>query len=202
MNTHGLCRTLAVGLLNHAGRVLPQQRAEWARAMSHELDHIGDALGALRWALGCTMASYLVRIDHMMRIGFDVSRWLLNLEVLVCLGPLTLLWLAAMYVVLIDGATATSIVVPTIIGTLGPFSLLLALRVSILGRPVPSAWFVILAVSFVALAAIQLIKPAAAWFAFQWRVWMLSSILPAIACAHLAAIACAGSSSAQQHAAA
>lgn len=202
MNANGFCRTVAIGLLNHAARVLPAERAEWARAMAHELDHIGDAFEALRWSLGCVMASYLMRIDHMMRVKFDVPHWLLSLEVLVCLGPLTLLWLAAMYVVLIDGASGARIVVPTIIGTLGPLSLLLALRVSILRRRVPSALFVVLAVSFAALSVIQLIEPDVAWFAFQWRVWMLNSILPAMACAHLALIANAGPVSAHHHAAA
>lgn len=189
MNAHRIARRIAVGLVNHAVRVLPAERVEWARAMVSEVDHIANDFEALRWALGCALASYLVGVDRMMRSKFDVARWLLGSEILVCLGPLTLLWMAAIYVVLLGEARGASILVPTIVGTLGPIGLFLGLRAVVLRRSVSRASFAILAVSFAVVAALQLVKPDATWFAFEWRVLMLNSILPGIACAHLALIA-------------
>ena len=120
---------------------------------------------------------------------FSIARWLLGFEALVCLGPLTLMWMAAMYVVLGTPLSSANIVVPTIVGTLGPIGLLLALHGSVARRSVSSATFALLGLGFAALAIFQVLNPAAAWFAFDWRVWMLNSVLPCVACAHFAALA-------------
>jgi hypothetical protein len=61
------CRRMAVTLVRHAARVMPDVRAKdqpWANAMRRELDYIADNPAALRWALGCVLASYKARLAH------------------------------------------------------------------------------------------------------------------------------------------
>jgi pimeloyl-ACP methyl ester carboxylesterase len=60
----GRLRRLAVRLAQHAACVLPGARSSWADAMRRELDYIGDDPAALRWALGCILASYRARLVH------------------------------------------------------------------------------------------------------------------------------------------
>jgi pimeloyl-ACP methyl ester carboxylesterase len=55
------CRELAVKLARHASRALPDAQSPWADAMRRELDHIASDPAAMRWALGCILASYRVR---------------------------------------------------------------------------------------------------------------------------------------------
>lgn len=55
-------RRLAVKLMQHAARILPGARSPWADAMRRELDYIGDDPAAVRWALGCILASYRARL--------------------------------------------------------------------------------------------------------------------------------------------
>jgi hypothetical protein len=65
-------RRWAVMLAQHAGRVLLGARSNqtavnptavsWGEAMRRELDYIEDDRTALRWALGCVVASYKARL--------------------------------------------------------------------------------------------------------------------------------------------
>jgi pimeloyl-ACP methyl ester carboxylesterase len=57
-------RRWAVRLARHAAGGMPGARAPWADAMRRELDYIGDDAAALRWALGCVMASYRTRLTR------------------------------------------------------------------------------------------------------------------------------------------
>jgi pimeloyl-ACP methyl ester carboxylesterase len=57
-------RRWAVKLAQHAAWVLPGARSQWADAMRRELDYIADDPAALRWALGCVLASYRARLTH------------------------------------------------------------------------------------------------------------------------------------------
>ena len=57
-------RRLAGQLARHAACVLPGARSPWADAMRRELDYIADDPAALRWALGCILASYRARLTH------------------------------------------------------------------------------------------------------------------------------------------
>jgi hypothetical protein len=54
----GWWRRRAVELAQHASWVLPGAQSPWAEAMRRELDYIEDDRAALRWALGCVLASY------------------------------------------------------------------------------------------------------------------------------------------------
>jgi hypothetical protein len=62
-------RRLAVRLARHASQILPGARSPWAEAMRRELDYIEDDPAAVRWALGCVLASYRARLTH--RPGFS-----------------------------------------------------------------------------------------------------------------------------------
>ncbi len=64
MTDSGL-RRLAIALVRHAGRALPKARFQWATAMEHEVGNIADDAAALRWALGCVLASYKERVTAM-----------------------------------------------------------------------------------------------------------------------------------------
>lgn len=66
-------RRLAVTLARHAAWVLPSAPSSWADAMRHELDYIADDKAALRWAFGCTLASYKARVTH--RLRFSPRAW-------------------------------------------------------------------------------------------------------------------------------
>lgn len=52
-------RRLATAFMQHAADVIPESRADWAHAMRNELEHIEGDFAALRWAMGCVMASYV-----------------------------------------------------------------------------------------------------------------------------------------------
>jgi hypothetical protein len=58
----GCWRRWAVKLGQHASWVLPGAQSPWAEAMRRELDYIEDDRAALRWAVGCVLASYKARL--------------------------------------------------------------------------------------------------------------------------------------------
>jgi hypothetical protein len=60
----GRWRGLAVKLAQHAACVMPGAQSPWADAMRRELDYIADNATALRWALGCVLASYRARLTY------------------------------------------------------------------------------------------------------------------------------------------
>jgi hypothetical protein len=66
----GQWRRIARKVARHASWVLPGARSGWAEAMRRELDYIEDDRAALRWAIGCVMASYAQRLAALPR-----SRW-------------------------------------------------------------------------------------------------------------------------------
>jgi hypothetical protein len=66
-------RRLAARLAEHAARVLPGAQTPWAQAMRRELDYIEDDATALRWALGCILASYRTRLADRLRLRVQTS---------------------------------------------------------------------------------------------------------------------------------
>jgi hypothetical protein len=66
-------RRLALTLARHAAWVLPSAPSSWAQAMRHELDYIADDKAALRWALGCMLASYKARFVHRPRFSLRAA---------------------------------------------------------------------------------------------------------------------------------
>jgi len=69
----GRWRRLARKVAGHASWVLPGARSGWADAMRRELDYIEDDRAALRWAIGCAMASYMARLAALPRLHWRVS---------------------------------------------------------------------------------------------------------------------------------
>jgi len=65
-------RWWATRLAQHAASVMPGARSPWADAMRRELDYIEQDSAALRWALGCVLASYRLRLAHR---PFWSARW-------------------------------------------------------------------------------------------------------------------------------
>jgi hypothetical protein len=66
-------RRLAVRLAQHAAWVLPSARTPWSDAMRRELDYITDDPVAVRWALGCMLASYRARLTDQSWLGVRVA---------------------------------------------------------------------------------------------------------------------------------
>src|SRR5712691_9242136 len=69
----GRWRRMARKVSGHASWVLPGARSLWADAMRRELDYIEDDRAALRWAIGCVMASYAARLAALPRLRWRVS---------------------------------------------------------------------------------------------------------------------------------
>jgi hypothetical protein len=57
-----LMRRWAIRLTAHAGKVMPDARAEWATAIANELDSIANDHAAFRWAMGAVTTSYKERV--------------------------------------------------------------------------------------------------------------------------------------------
>src|SRR6266852_4693815 len=68
----GRWRRMALKVAQHASWVLPGVRSPWADAMRRELDYIEDDRAALRWAVGCVMASYTARLAALPRLRWRV----------------------------------------------------------------------------------------------------------------------------------
>jgi hypothetical protein len=80
---------MARALLAHAARLAVPDNADWIAAMERELEHVPTSASALSWALGSVMVSYKGRIRAVLRNSADWPRWLLLLEMSLCLGPMT-----------------------------------------------------------------------------------------------------------------
>jgi hypothetical protein len=180
-------RKVAVLLVKHAAWVSPPDRKEWSQAMINELDHVPHDLAALRWALGCTFVSYLERIHTMTRSLTNLPRWLVSLEMAVCLVPLTWLFVAVLsmmargrmpldYGVLVGSATL-----------LGPVGLAVAMRIAfVTGGSVSRATTMALALlaAWTVLACSGQVLPLGA-FLSTWRDYVLIALLPVSAVVHL-----------------
>jgi hypothetical protein len=82
-------RRIALKVIGHASWVLPGARSGWADAMQRELDYIEDDRAALRWAIGCVMASYSSRLAARPR-----SRWRASSGLVVAASMLLLIAMA------------------------------------------------------------------------------------------------------------
>jgi hypothetical protein len=181
-------RKLAVLLVKHAAWVSPPNRQEWSHAMINELDHVPGGASALWWALGCTLASYLERMRIMTRSLTNLPRWLLSLEMAVCLVPLTWLF-GAVLVMTARGVMPLEYgILSGSAALLGPVGLAVALRVVFftggsVGRTMTTI-LALLAVWTVVAYSGQVLHngtPFAGW----WREFVLIALLPGWAVVHL-----------------
>ncbi|HUK01515.1 MAG TPA: hypothetical protein VLW26_04475 [Steroidobacteraceae bacterium] len=185
-------RRMARLIARHAARSMPPQRVDWALAIQHEFEHLPHDAPALRWAFGCLLASYTLRMLPMHRKLSASSRWVLTLEMLVCLVPLTWLF-GAVVIAVVRG------MVPSAAGVLfasaalaGPVGLLAAVRTitlnqGTLGRITMVVLGVLAAWTFAAMTwqCLRNHTPIADW----WRDFVLIALLPCLAIAHLSWIA-------------
>jgi hypothetical protein len=68
-------RWLSKKLLSAAMQVSPSEHAEWARAMSREVDEIPGDREALMWAFGCLQTSCHARLKSIRPTNFGPVRW-------------------------------------------------------------------------------------------------------------------------------
>lgn len=80
---------IARALVAHAARIAASDQADWIAAMGNELEHLPRSESALSWAPGSVFVSYTGRMRVMIRSSAEWPRWLLLLEILLCLGPAT-----------------------------------------------------------------------------------------------------------------
>jgi hypothetical protein len=189
---------LAHALLAHAAKVGAPDHAEWIQAIAHEWEHLPKGQAALSWALGCVFVSYTGRVRAMLRSPVHWPRWLILLEMLICLGP------ASAYFVLISISTVQGylLFLPTqgltqlqeglIFGSaalIGPVGLFAAYKTLFSHTPPHGSLMTIVLASLVAWAMTvcaglfgYLHLEVAAWFAMYVLPFVL---LPAAAVAHL-----------------
>lgn len=190
---------LAHALLGHAARVAAPDDADWIQAISFELAHLPKDTATLSWALGCVFVSYTGRVSAMFRSPDHWPRWLMLLEMLVCLGP------ATAYFVLISVSTIQgyTLFLPTqgltqlqeglIFGSaalIGPVGLIAAHKILFSQASVPRGLLVMVLGSLVAWALAVCVAlfgylhvELAAWFGMYCLPFVL---LPAAAAVHLA----------------
>jgi hypothetical protein len=175
-----------------ASYLLPAAHRAWAQDMRAELDHVESDAAALSWSIGCLMASLYQRVNAMLKLNAEVSRSVLMLEWLMCFGPLTLLWVAAVRYIAIYKDASTDILIATATGTLGPLALVAAFAATLTKTHARYARLAtILATAFGAMMLLRLVDMGGqgrlnlAWFKFDWSLIVLISLLPMLGCLHL-----------------
>jgi hypothetical protein len=156
--------------------------------MINELDHVPHGASALWWALGCTFASYLERIRIMTRSLTSLPRWLLCLEMAVCLVPLTWLFIAVLVMTARGVMPLEYGILSSCAALLGPLGLAVALRIVFLtggsvGRTTTTILALLAAWTVFAYSGQVLHNgtPFSAW----WREFVLIALLPSWAVVHL-----------------
>jgi len=192
-----LVRRLAERLAAHTESIMPRDRAQWAQAMRRELDHVPGTAAALRWALGCVLASYIERMTTMSTDRVGISRWVLSLWMLCCF------WWDAMVFVSLVGSAFVGVdargPVPfngelwlrTMGWVLGPIGLALAFKAIVLGRPALSQTTLAIlgAAALATLAEAGVVLATSAHPLENWHEYVLLAVLPLLGAAHLVHIA-------------
>lgn len=179
---------VAAALLEHAALISPPGRHEWVHAMQNELEHLPQGSTAVSWALGCVLVSYRERILVVMGSLNNVSRWLLSIEMAVCLVPLTWLFIAV-FVMTAHGIMPLQFGILAGSGALlGPIGLLVGLRIifasrSRLGKTTTTVMALLAAWTVVAYSG-QIVQNGTP-FTEVWREFVLIAVLPTLAVTHL-----------------
>jgi hypothetical protein len=188
-----LTRRAAERLAAHASRALPRDKADWARAMTHELAYVCDDVEALKWALGCVAASYSERIKAMQTGTLNgMSRWVLALEMLACFVPLSALFAAVVDVMAAGIMPAPDALLYLSAAASGPIGLAVALNVIARNRAVPKMLLaaMLVAAAWTLAAFVMQGRPGMdSPMTSQWREFVLIALLPAVGAAHLAFVA-------------
>lgn len=185
---------LATVLLKHAAWICPAARKEWLRAMHNELEHLPRGTAALSWALGCALVSYQERVVVMIGSLSNVARWLLSIEMAVCLVPLTWLFVAV-FSMTAHGTMPLQFALLAGSGALlGPIGLLIGLRTIFVAKrslsKTTTLVMALLAAWTVVAYCLQVMQDGAS-FSDGWRDFVLIAVLPAWAVVHLLQISAA-----------
>jgi hypothetical protein len=182
-----LLHRVANRLVRHAAKVLPPKREHWADAMAAELAHIPDDAASLKWALGCVIASYSERIQHMTTVRPGLSRWVLCVEMLCFFAMPALGFFDELTPPYYAPLRATIFILS--IALLGPVGLVVAFKTVVLNRPgltTVAAWALRILAAWALLAdLIYLLASNGAMQLDWWRGYILIALLPAFAAAHL-----------------
>jgi hypothetical protein len=181
-------RRMAVVLLKHAAWISPPARKEWTYAMLNELEHIPRGASALSWALGCTFVSYRERAFVMSSSLSNLPRWLLSIEMAVCLVPLTWLFIAVFTMVARGVMPLEYGILVGSAALLGPIGLVVGPRISLLPRGSVSRTTTTVMAFLAAwnvLAYSGEIIHSGAPFSQWWRDFVLIALLPTWAVVHL-----------------
>ena len=184
-------RQIAVALLRLASRILPARRREWARDMRGELDSVKSDRVALSWAFGCVLASLQQRVRAMLNSNGGISRPVLILEWLMCFVPLTLLWVAAVTIIISRAHASLDFFVAAAFGTLGPIALIVSLTATASKRHVDTRRIArLLVIGFGVMALLQILnvgmhgKLTSQWLGFHFHTFALVSLLPLLGALH------------------
>jgi hypothetical protein len=178
---------IAVRLVRHAAKVLPPSREHWADAMAAELAHIPDSAAALKWALGCVLASYSERIQDMTAVKPGLSRWVLCVEMFCFFVMPTLGFFDVLTPPYYTPWRVTVFILS--LALLGPVGLAVAFKTVVLNRPqlpAVAAWALRILAAWALLADLAyLLARNGATDLDWWRGYILIALLPALAAAHL-----------------
>lgn len=156
--------------------------------MRSELDYVESDAHAIEWAFGCLSVSLQERVRAMLNANGRISRPVLMLEWLMCFGPVTLLWVAALSSLIRHGATS-EIVFPALLGALGPIGLCVTMYATFSKSRAPRWLPLALMSASVTLVAWQLsnvveLGTRTQWFASDLQVFVLLSLLPLAGALH------------------
>lgn len=186
-----MTRQIAIALLRVASKVLPAERLEWARDMRAELDFVTSDRLALRWAFGCVLASLQERVLAMLNSNGGISRPVLILEWLMCFVPLTLLWAAAVTIIISRAHAPLALFVAATFGTLGPIALIVSITATASKRKISSSRIArLLLFGFGLMALLQMLNAGAhgrldmQWLRFDFGTFLLMSLLPLLGALH------------------
>ena len=189
-------KVIARHLVNHAVHVMPGDRREWAQAMRNEINHLPIGMNAIRWAIGCVIASHKERMAVMKLGNLKVSRLVLSFEMLMCFGIHTFLLLYIFFSPIFRPSLFSPMVLSLIPFLVGPIGLIFAFRIIVLKHTSMSrimlAALCILAIWTVTAISIQLLNVYGThttnteWLGF---IYLYFAILPAFGTAHLVYIA-------------
>lgn len=179
--------TVAIFLLRHAVWVSPAARKEWFQAALGELSHVQGRPAALSWALGCTLVSYTERICIMLNSLNKLPRWLLSVEMAVCLIPLAWLFIAAFALTARGIVPLENGILVASAALLGPIGLAATLRIVLSGGSVGrlTATVMGLLAAWTVLACTAHVYHDGSPFAEWWRDFVLIALLPTWAVVHL-----------------
>lgn len=156
--------------------------------MHNELEHLPRGAAVLSWALGCALVSYRERVFVMVGSLSNVARWLLSIEMAVCLVPLTWLFIAV-FALTAHGAMPLRFGILAGSGALlGPIGLIIGLRTIFVAKGSLSKTTTIVMASLaawtVAAYCLQVMQDGAS-FSDGWRDFVLIAVLPGWAVVHL-----------------